>query len=152
MIQKIRELASNPNAQEEFVKQSRSSKKGEINAKIKAIKESFVTIGEGRERIKNLLISQDFDSKMVSEFKAQLTKYDVQEIGQTKELEKLEKELTQETKTEKLTKETILSLMDFDKIWESADIDRKKLLLATLIKKIVVSNEKDIYIEFNHQN
>jgi len=152
VIQKIRELASNPNAQEEFVKQSRSSKKGEINAKIKAIKESFVTIGEGRERIKNLLISQDFDSKMVSEFKAQLTKYDVQEIGQTKELEKLEKELTQETKTEKLTKETILSLMDFDKIWESADIDRKKLLLATLIKKIVVSNEKDIYIEFNHQN
>jgi len=152
VVQKIRELASNPNAQEEFVKQSRSSKKGEINAKIRAIKESFVTIGEGRERIKNLLISQDFDSKMVSEFKAQLTKYDVQEIGQTKELEKLEKELTQETETEKLTKETILSLMDFDKIWESADIDKKKLLLATLIKKIVVSDEKDIYIEFNHQS
>ena len=42
--------------------------------------------------------------------------------------------------------------MDFDKIWDSADIDKKKMLLATLIKKIVISNEKDIYIEFNHQN
>lgn len=150
VIQKIKELASNPEAQVEFIKQSQSSKKGEIKAKIKLINDTFEKNKEGRERIKNLLITQDFDSKMVAEFKDQLTKYDVQEIRQTKELEQLQKELRQESETEKLTKETILSLMNFDKIWETADIDKKKMLLATLIKKIVISNEKDIYIEFNN--
>lgn len=152
VVQKIKELASNPEAQDEFIKQNKSSKKSEIKAKIKLINDTFEKNKESRERITNLLITQDFDSKIVAEFKDQLTKYDVQEIRQTKELEQLQKELSQEFKNEKLTQNSILSLMNFDKIWESADIDKKKMLLATLIRKIVVSNEKDIYIEFNHQN
>ncbi|MFA5025964.1 MAG: recombinase family protein, partial [Candidatus Shapirobacteria bacterium] len=152
VVQKIKELASNPEAQDEFISQSKSSKKSEIKAKIKLINDTFEKNKEGRERIKNLLITQDFDSKMVAEFKDQLTKYDVQEIRQTKELEQLQKELNQESKTEKLTKKTILSLMNFDKIWETADTNEKKMLLATLIRKIIVSNEKNIYIEFNHQD
>lgn len=76
----------------------------------------------------------------------------MQEISKNMELEELNNSFIHETETEKMTKDTILSLMDFDKIWENADIDKKKMLLATIIKKIVVSNEKDIYIEFNHQN
>jgi site-specific DNA recombinase len=151
VIQKIKELASNPEAQEEFVKQSRSSKKDDIKARIKLIQGSFDQIKENRERIKKLLITQDFDPKMISDFKDELTKYDLQEISQTKELENLQTELTKESQTEKMTKETILSLMDFDTIWESAELDRKKMLLATLIKKVVISDDKDIYIEFNHQ-
>lgn len=90
--------------------------------------------------------------KTISNFKDELTKFDLQEISKNMELEELNNSFIHETETEKMTKDTILSLMDFDKIWENADIDKKKMLLATIIKKIVVSNEKDIYIEFNHQN
>lgn len=152
VVQKIKELASNPEAQEEFIKQSRSSKKDDIKARIKIIHESFDQIKENNERIKKLLITQDFDTQMIADFKDELTKYDLQEISQSKELENLQAKLIKESDTEKMTKETILSLMDFDTIWESAELDRKKMLLATLIKKVVISDDKEIYIEFNHSS
>jgi len=151
VIQKIKELASNPEAQEEFVKQSRTNKKQDINSQIKIAKNNIEENKQNRARIEKLLISQDFDVTTIANFKEELTKCDLREISQTKELEKLGVELTREAETEKLNKETILLLMDFDKIWESSEIDRKKMLLATIIKKVVVSDDKEIYIEFNHQ-
>ncbi len=152
VVQKIRELASNTEAQEEFIKQNRSSKKHDIEARIKILNKELKQIGEARKRITNLLTLQDFDNKTITDFKGELIKLDLNEVKKTKEIEKLSNSLIHETESEKMTKQTILSLMDFDKIWESADINKKKMLLATLIRKIVVSNEKDIYIEFNHQN
>lgn len=152
VVQKIRELASNTEAQEEFIKQNRSSKKHDIQARIKILNKELEQVGEARKRITNLLTSQDFDNRTITDFKGELIKLDLDEIKKTKEIEELNKSLINETESEKMTKETILSLMDFDKIWESSDIDKKKMLLATIIKKIVVSSEKNIYIEFNHQN
>lgn len=150
VVQKIKKLASNPEAQDEFVKQSKSSKTKDIKLQIKNIKKSIEENIQKKERIKNLLINQDFEEKTIAEFKEEMTKCDLQQIAQENNLEKLEKELTGEIETEKMTKETILSLMDFDKIWESSELERKKMLLATIIKKVVVSGDKKIYIEFNH--
>ena len=144
-------MASNQEAQDEFIKQSRSSKKDDIKARIKVINETFDQIKQSRERIKKLLINEDFDTRMVADFKDELLKFDLQEINLKKELENSEIELTHEAETEKQTKEAILSLMDFDKIWESSEMDQKKMLLATIIKKVVISGDKEIYIEFNHQ-
>lgn len=151
VIQKIKELASNPEAQEEFIKQSRTSKKLDTELQITATKNHIEENKQNRTRIEKLLISQDFDATTIANFKEELTKCDLQEISQSKELEKLEVELKKEAESEKLSKETVLLLMDFDKIWENSELDRKKMLLATIIKKVVVSVDKDIYIEFNHQ-
>lgn len=150
VVQKIKKLASNPEAQDEFIKQSKSSKTKDIKLQIKNIKKSIEENIQKKERIKKLLISQDFEEKTITEFKDEMTKCDLQQIAQENNLEKLEKELTGEIETEKMTKETILSLMDFDKIWENSELERKKMLLATIIKKVVVSGDKKIYIEFNH--
>jgi len=150
VIEKIRELASNPEAQDEFVKQNKSNKTKDIKLQIKTIQKIIEENKTKKERIKNLLINQDFEEKTATEFKNEMTKCDLQQIAQENNLEKLEKELTGEIETEKMTKETILSLMDFDKIWENSELERKKMLLATIIKKVVVSGDKKIYIEFNH--
>jgi site-specific DNA recombinase len=152
VVQKIRELAASTEAQEEFIRQNQSNKKNDIKAQIKVLEKETKRIEKDRSRITNLLATTDFDEKIISDFKDKLTKLDIQEISKTKELEKLKITLENETKSENVTRETILSLMDFDKIWENADIYKKKMLLASLIKKIVVSNDKDIYIEFNHQS
>lgn len=150
VVQKIKKLASNPEAQDEFIKQSKSSKTKDIKLQIKNIKKSIEENIQKKERIKNLLINQDFNEKSVIEFKDEMTKCDLQQMAQENNLEKLEKELTGEMETEKMTKETILSLMDFDRIWENSELERKKMLLATIIKKVVISGDKKIYIEFNH--
>lgn len=150
VIQKIRELAASTEAQEEFIKQNKSSKKDDIKARIKVLTKEIEEVKETRKRITGLLVSQDFDQGTISSFKEELIKCDLQEINKTNEVKELQESANKEAETEKMTKETILSLMDFDKIWDSADLDKKKMLLATLIKKIVVSDEKDIYIEFNN--
>lgn len=36
-------------------------------------------------------------------------------------------------------------------ICENSELERKKMLLATIIKKVVVSGDKKIYIEFNNK-
>lgn len=150
VIQKIKDLASNEKAQDEFIRQSRSTKKKDIKIKIKVNEKSLKEIKENRERVEKLLITQDFGDKTLINFKEELIKCDLKEISKTKEIENLQIELNQETETEKMTKEAILSLMDFDKIWKKAELDVKKTLLATIIKKVVVSGNKEIYIEFNH--
>lgn len=151
VIQKIKELASSPEAQDEFVKQSKHSQKKEIVLEIKGTEANIERCKQDKIRIINLLATQDFDEQTTKSFKEKMSNCDVQEIIHGNELTKLKNRLVDETTTENLTKETVLLLMDFDKIWESSELDRKKVLLATLIKKIVVDNHKKIYIEFNHQ-
>jgi len=152
VVEKIKELSNNPEAQEEFIKQSRSTKKVEVSARIKMIEGCLTETAKSRERVRKLLITQDFDAHTIEDFKNELTQLDLQEISQRKELESLNIEFTHEAETENMTREAILSLMDFDKIWESAELDRRKMLLATIIKKVVVNNEKEVYIEFNINN
>lgn len=151
VIQKIKELASSPVAQDEFVKQSKHSQKKETEYEIKGVEANIERCKQDKVRIINLLATQDFDEQTTKSFREKMANSDLKVVVYKSELAKLQNILVGEIETENLTKETALLLMDFDKIWEGSELDRRKVLLATIIKKVVVDADKKIYIEFNHQ-
>lgn len=151
VIQKIKELASSPVAQDEFVKQSKHSQKKEIELEIRVTEANIERCKQDKIRVVNLLATQDFDELTITTLREKMANTDKEYLLNKNELAKLQNKLAGEIETENLSKETVLLLMDFDKIWDSSELDRRKVLLATIIKKVVVYADKKIYIEFNRQ-
>ncbi len=64
-------------------------------------------------------------------------------------LEAKTKEFTMETKFENQSRQSLLVLANFNKIWNDADISRKKALLRTILEKVVVNGDH-IEVPFAH--
>ncbi|MGI5841448.1 MAG: recombinase family protein [Patescibacteria group bacterium] len=148
VLERIKLLASNENAQKEFITQMRKNRSAEVSQQIKRVKQGLEKLAKKRERIKTIYIEGNIDP---SEFSENLKKIDLETQVANQQLEKLNHDLANQEKIESQTKEAILALYNFDSIWDKADYDKKKELLSTILEKVVVDGES-IEIFFAHND
>jgi site-specific DNA recombinase len=145
VLAEINKLASSIQAQEHFVKKMKESNKENTKTQIKNIKVILKTIDLKKARLKTAYTEGVIS---LTEFKNDLNLLKQQQDGVLQQITTSQEQLSKEEELENQTKEALIALADFDKIWENAEFASKKDLLQTILKKVVYKGNNKIEVIF----
>lgn len=146
VIKEIEKLAGSKEAQETFINKMKQSNKSQILREIDSITFALKDIDKKAIRQK-----MAYDSAVTSlkDWKEDMAKNETDKLELNERWEAKRIELTQETKMENQSRNSLLALANFKKVWKIADFATKKELLRTILDKVIVKGNQ-IEVLFAH--
>lgn len=146
VIQQIKKLAENKDAQKAFIARLKKGNKNKIKKEVQFLKDTLV---EQDKRLQRQKQAYEAGIKPLEEYAKDTEKNegDKAEIEKTLEVKTIE--LNNETKFEQQSIKSLLALVNFNKVWSRAEFGEKKELLNSILDNVVV---KKNHININFRN